>query len=238
MKKDVSFKMIASLLGLMLMTESCSCNKNHQMEPIYQEDMARDDGNDIEDCDSDCLIFIPDEFESNLSDLFGMHGQLLDDAMTAILTDPTLETVKKGESNLFVNAHEIAVLLGTIYGSHVAYRFEILLDQQIRLFSEYIQAIRFQNKSRAKCLLVRAYANGDLLVEFLNIMNPFFAYKPEKYLMDENVTIVSNQAAAYFKGDLEEADKLRIRLLHQLMDMAGHLSKAIQSQMADLSEEI
>lgn len=236
MKQNVSIGMILSLLGLLLMTESCR-RFNRPTEIVYQdkETVYQDEEcfENIEDCDSETPFFLPEEFESNLCRLFEMQGILLNDAIVAILHHPSEEIVEQGKTNLCENGHEIATLFATIYGSKVGSRIEALISQQNKLFLAYAFAIKFQNDDLAKELFVRSYVNGQMLVEFLNIMNPFFAYEPEKYMMDEHVTLETDQVKAYFKEDLEQAEELKVRSIKQLREMAMHMAKAIHTQIAD-----
>ena len=231
MRKDLPLKMISSLLGLLLMTESCSYFKGTKPEAIdLNEEVFV---NPTEDCESEAAVFIPEEFDSALISLFEIQAFLINDAMVAIINHAPQELVDMGQSNLFENIHEIAFLFASPYGSEVAYRMETLLGQQMRLLLDYIHAIESQNEALAKTLLVQSYSNGRLLVEFLNIMNPFFAFEPEKYMLDEHVTIESNQAMAYLNGDIERAEELKQRSVGQLKELAIHISKAVRKQMTE-----
>lgn len=228
MTQKISLWMLSALLGLGLIAQSCSYFKRTQIEPIYEEEEVV---NASEDCDSECPFFMPEQFEAGLSNLFEMQGNLLNDVMVAVLNDQ--EFAEIGESNLYENTHEIAALMGTVYGSRVADQIEFLLGRQNQLFLAYLDAIKCQNDALAKRLLVQSYANGHLFVELINIMNPFFAYAPEKYMMDEHVTLQSDQAKAYFKGDIERGEELKRRSIKQSQEMGLHIARAVQTQMTE-----
>lgn len=230
MKRDLPLKMISSLLGLLLMTESCSYFKGTQTVAIDQNEERV--VNPTEACESEA-VFIPEEFDSTLISLFEIQAFLINDAMVAIINQAPQELIDMGQNNLFENTHEIAFLFASPYGSQVAYRVETLLDQQMRLLLDYVHALKSQNKALAKTLLAQSYSNGRLLVEFLNIMNPFFAFEPEKYMLDEHVTIESNQAIAYLTGDIKRAEELKQLSAGQLKELAIHISKAVRMQMTE-----
>lgn len=227
MQKNISLWVLSSWLALGLMTGACSYFKRAPVEVMEEAEFE----GLVEDCDSECPYFRPEEFRAALTKQYELQGHLLNDAMVAILNDQ--EFVDLAINNLNDNTHEIAAVLGTVYGSRVAEQIELLLNCQNQLLLDYLDALKAQNKVLAKEYLRQSYANGHLLMEFINIMNPFFAYRPETYMMDEHVTLESDQAQAYLQGDIERAEELKQRSIKQMEEMALHLAGAIETQMTE-----
>lgn len=221
MKKDFSLSIIISLLGLVILAHSC---KAPHMEVENRESI------EIPMQDFEPPEFCPEDFEERLGALLEMHGFLFNDAMFAVIFNLPDEIIDNGKTNLFNSTYEIAMLFSTVYDPAVAARIQVLLDQDIGLFFNYIDAIKSGNKELAKKRLVQSYANGQMFVQFLNIMNPYFAYEPEKHMLDEHVTLLADQVNAYLRRDLIRAEELNNRSAKQLKELALHITKAIQKQ--------
>lgn len=223
-----TFFSFCSLLSICLLAESCNYFKGPQ-QAVFQEYEEPPFG----ECEPECDYFFPEEFENHLCTLFDLQGQLYNDLIFALTNDAEQEIVQQGISNLLVNNHEIADLFATVYGSKAASRIEHYLCEETQLLIAYIEALKFQNPIMAKELLRESYANSHMLVEFLNIMNLYFARAPETYMMEQHVTLITDQAQAYLQGDIEQAESLNRRTRTQLNEMAFHLSKAVQKQMCE-----
>lgn len=218
---------MSGLLVLALTMQSCHYFRAPPREVIVEEEKP----NPYPDDGSEDPWFCPEDFESRLIDLYELQSILFSDVIVAMINDLDPEIIENSWKNLYGNVHEIGALFMNVYGSPVASRIKTLWDQQVALFIEYLIAVRCGDQPRAKSLLIRSYANGHLIVELLNIMNPYFPYQPEKYLMDEHVMLQSDQALAYLKGDTERAEELMGRSVAQSREMALHLSKAMQKQL-------
>lgn len=223
MKKKLSALVLFSLLGLALMAQSCKRSQMEVEDP--SEAIVLTPRVDFEPPD-----FYPEAFEACLTNYFEMQSRLFNDAMFAVIVNASQEIIENGQTNLFNNTHEIGMLFSTVYEPEVAARIECLLNQDICLFFEYLNALQSRNKESAKTILVQLYANGRMLVEFINIMNPYFAYEPEKYMLDEHVTLITDQAEAYLRRDLKRAQELNRRSVKQLKELAVHITKAMVKQ--------
>lgn len=223
MKKKLSARLLFSLLGLAMMAQSCTRSQIEVEDP--SEAFVLTPRVDFEPPD-----FYPEAFEACLSNYFEMQALLFNDAMFAVIVNAPQEIIENGKTNLFNNTHEIGMLFSTIYEPEVAARIECLLNQDICLFFEYLDALKSRNKELSKKKLVQLYANGHMLVEFLNIMNPYFAFEPEKYMLDEHVTMITDLAEAYLRRDLKRAQELNRRSVKQLRELAVHITKAMVKQ--------
>lgn len=222
-----NFSLICALITLLFFTASCRSTVNKKLPEEIVED------NFVEDCDSEVNEINPSEFLNHLADLFKLQGLLLNDFIVAKLNHQSLEMMETGKVNLFMNTSEIGNLFTNIYGSRVALRIGELLSEQMKLFLAYLDALQSKNDPLAKNLLQQSYYQGHLFIEFLNLMNPFFAFTSEKYMMDEHITLVSNQAIAYLKEDIEQAEELKSWTVDQLEELAVHIAKAIETQIVD-----
>jgi hypothetical protein len=183
--------------------------------------------------EQEALIFQPEEFEQNLSDLLETHGVLLNDAILAALNDASEEVMQSGQESLFDNVHEIAALFIPIYGPRIANRIEHLLNKHIQLGSFYINAIKGCDSHLAQQIARHAFINGHMIVEFLSIINPFFSYEAELLMFDEHITLENQQVRAYFEGEIVRAEELRDESLKQLREIAGHIAKSVERQVED-----
>jgi hypothetical protein len=215
-------------LGLMILTSSCSYFKPSQEIQYIQ-------------AAEPTPIAQPEEYlqgleglEEGLQSLFARHGMLLNNAIiAAVEPDAHFEDT---QAQLSENTQEIANLLGCLYGTRIAHRFKELWCQHTQLQLCYIRAVKAHQTYRAKQIAFQIFKNGDLLVEFINKVNPFFAQGPEGYMFEEHIKIEIQQTQAYVLGNFAQAEELKERSITQLEEMAHHLAQAIDRQMIDMCE--
>jgi hypothetical protein len=223
--------LISSLIGLLFATESCQLFKKRQVDLTHQEVEAFT--HSIGDSETECFFFLPEQFERQLVALFEFQGLLLNDAIALSFTNISAEDFDLCRTNLFDNVHEIGVTFSTVYGSNVGSQIETLLNEQTELLFAQIAAIHCRNRESLKNNLAQSYSNGYLFIEFLNILNPYFSAQTEKYMMDEHILLQVEQIKAYSQGYLKRGEELKCRSINQFVELAIHISKAVEKQMTD-----
>jgi len=232
MKKFLSNRMKVLCIGLLLATQSCSFfkrDKGHLTPPdLLTEDVSFEKP---EDLDRNTVDLLNQGLEQNFEDLFETHGILINEAILTAFDNDSQDEIDSDQTTLLENVHDIANIIGSIYGLRIGERFEVLFSTHIKLSFNYIYAIKNQNPLLAKQLSRLAFHNADLFVEFFNKINPFFAYEPERQVFHEHLTLEADLISAYFTEDFMEAEGLRVRLLKQSQEMARHFAKAIEKQI-------
>jgi hypothetical protein len=186
----------------------------------------------MNDCDTECLCFWPEQFEGHLVSLFELQGLLLNDAIALSFADSCDEILDLCRDNLYDNVHEIGIAFASAYGSRVGSEVEKLWMQQTNLTLAQLQAVFYQDPKAENRFLMEAYANGSLFIEFLSILTPYFSAQGEKYMMDEHVSLQSEQIKAYSRGLINRGEEFRCRSVDQLVELALHISKAIEKEKA------
>jgi hypothetical protein len=228
MKKYLSVCIKCLLLGSLLLTYSCyRKGNNHFLEE------KQDDWFVIESEEPGLDLSQLEEFEDSLAELFAEHGRLFNEAILTILYQNSEEAIQEKESALLENSHEIASLISLAYGIRIGQRFKELFNHQIELGSAYIKAIKNQQLSLAYDLSHSNRKNGDMMAQFLSLINPFFPSQVERLMFEEYLTLEIDQIQAYFDGHLNQAEELKERSINQLREIATHLSKAIIKQLID-----
>lgn len=240
MKKVLYLPLFCLLIGSLLLLQACSYFRSSKQEVTCEETEDVELPDVIEECDSECPTFKPEDFDHCLSDLLAVQGQLLYDVMMVSFNPfsqeiPLLqEMVAQAATNLFANTREMGHLFATVYGRQVGDRIEGYFMTNNHLLLAYINALKCQEELERKEWLRQLYVNGHLFVEFMNIMNSFFALQPEKYMLDEHVTLQTEIASALMEGDIERAEELKERSIAQMKELALHLYRAIFIQMTEM----
>lgn len=190
-----------------------------------------------EDLDTN-IVIQDDEFVQNLESLFVTHGVLLNSVIFNSLNNESQEVIEAEKASLSDNAHQIANVLASVYGSRIGNRFEYLFKRHVQLGLAYIQAVRENDQFLASQITLQAYHNSDMLIEFLNIVNPYLPLVPEKFMFEEHIRLESEQAIAYFSGDYQSAENIKEEYFKQLEEMARQWAKAILTQFYSRCEVV
>lgn len=222
-------KRLGCILPLFVLP-SCHFYQNEGIdEVIYKEEQQKPEADcTFKQVDLNAEIIIEEEeFTENLEQLFLTHGVLVNRFVFAVLNQDTQESLDSEKRSLFENSKYLANLIAYVYGSRIGKRFEYLFNRHIKLTLAYIYAVKDCNPLLAQEIEKQALANGDLLIEFLNLINPYFPLKPERYMFEEHVTLEMQQITAYLNGNYERAEKIKEQYFKQLEEMGRQWAKAI-----------
>lgn len=218
-------------LGLVLATPACKSPKTRERlsESIYKAEVPIDPN----------LFDLQDpEFGEKLESLFEMHGILLNSAIVEILNSDCPNVNGAYKEQLFESSHDIATMFRSLYGARMAQKFEDLLNKQVRAFTAYIAAKKFDSPELAQDIAGKAYHNGDMLIQFFSIYNPFFPYAPEQKMFEEHLSLEIDQVREYMDGRILKAQEIGQQAIDQLQEFARHLAKAVQKQIESQQEGI
>lgn len=218
---------------LMIACTSCQPKKSHEI--FFSAVECIPDPND----DDSSLMGEPEDFDSEefkqcFENLFETHGLLINEAIVAELNDDVPYELST-EDSLYENAHDMASLLSMVYEPAIVQRFESLFNQHIKLQFQYIEALKTCHIFAAKRIAMQADHHGDMFIEFLSLINPYFAYRIEQKVFEKYLFISHKLVCAYFRQDYCHVEELRDQTIDLLREISRHFSKAVVKQFYDSS---
>jgi hypothetical protein len=166
--------------------------------------------------------------KQGMRELWSDHVVWTRDYIIAATTDHP--SAQAALARLMKNQEDIGAAIVPYYGAAAANRLTALLKDHIRIAGEVVGAAKAGNQSELQAADRRWHVNADEIATFLSGANPHWAKADLLAMLNEHLTLTTQEATARLKSDWTADRAAFDRIYDQAMMMADDLADGILMQ--------
>jgi len=134
---------------------------------------------------------------------------------------------------LLKNQDDIGAAVASYYGADAGAKLTTLLREHITTAAQLVAAAKANETAKVEDAKTRWFANADQIAAFLAGANPKWPEADMKRMMNEHLTLTSDEATAQLQGNYEASIETFDKVQTQILTMADMLSDGIIAQFPD-----
>ena len=134
---------------------------------------------------------------------------------------------------LLKNQDDIGNAVAAYYGADAGAKLTTLLREHITTAAQLVTAAKAKDNAKVEDAKTRWFANADQIAAFLAGANPKWPEADMKRMMNEHLTLTSDEATAQLQGNFDVSIATFDKVHTQILAMADMLSDGIIAQFPD-----